>query len=89
MEDGCIPKDLLYVEVVTGKRSTGRPQLRYKDTCKRHLTALGINADMTWEAAAADGSTLQTGSAQGSLSLQREHDAEGRGEKVTQEDSAP
>ena len=56
MEDGCIPKDLLYGELVTGKRPTGCPQLPYKDTCKRDLKVLGMNTD-TWEAAAADRST--------------------------------
>ena len=34
MKDGRIPKDLLYVELATGKRPTGRPQLRFKDVCK-------------------------------------------------------
>ena len=34
MEDGLIPKDLLYDELLTGKRPTGRPQLRYNDICK-------------------------------------------------------
>ena len=53
MEDGRIPKDLLCGELVTGKRPTGRPHLRYNDTCKRDLKALGINTN-TWEAAAAD-----------------------------------
>ena len=33
MENGRIPKDLLYGELMTGKRLTGRPQLRYNDTC--------------------------------------------------------
>ena len=45
MEDGCIPKDLLYGEHATGKRPTERPQLRFKDVCKRDLQALGINTD--------------------------------------------
>ena len=39
MEDGRILKDLLYDELVTGKRPTGRPQLRYKGICKRDLKA--------------------------------------------------
>ena len=53
MEDGRFPKDLLYGELVTGKRPTGRPQLRYKDICKAERKALGIDTN-TWEAAAAD-----------------------------------
>ena len=56
MEDGRIPKDLLYGGLVTGKRPNGLPQLRYKDTCKCELKALGIITD-TWEAAATDRST--------------------------------
>ena len=42
MKDGRIAKDLLYGELVTGKRRTGQPQLRFKDVCKRDLQALGI-----------------------------------------------
>ena len=42
MEDGRIPKDMLYGELATGSRPTGRPTLRYKDTCKRDLKASGI-----------------------------------------------
>ena len=51
MEDGRIPKDLLYGELAIGNRSTGRPQLRFKDICKRDLQALGMNTD-SWEVAA-------------------------------------
>ena len=51
MEDGRIPKDLLYGELATGQRPTGRPQLRFKDICKRDLQELGINTD-TWKVAA-------------------------------------
>ena len=53
---GRIPKDLLYGELVTGKRQTGHLQLWYRNTCKLDLKALGINTD-TWKAAAADRST--------------------------------
>ena len=31
MEDGRIPKDTLYGEMKLGRRTTGRPHLRYKD----------------------------------------------------------
>ena len=53
MVDGRIPKDLLYGELTEGKRPTGRPQLRYKDVCKRDLKAMGINLN-TWETVASD-----------------------------------
>ena len=36
MEDGRIPKDLLYGEQATGYKDKGRPKLRYKDVCKRN-----------------------------------------------------
>ena len=53
MKDGRIPKDLLYGELATGKRPTGRPQLRFMDVCKRDVQAFGINTD-SWEGTAAD-----------------------------------
>ena len=53
MEDGRIPKDILYGELVSGKRTVGRPQLRFKDVCKRDMKALDINTE-TWEDTAAD-----------------------------------
>ena len=43
MEDGRIPKDILYGELATGTRPTGRPILRYKDICKRDLKSCNIN----------------------------------------------
>ena len=51
MDDGRIPKDLLYGELVQGKRATGRPQLRFKDVCKGNLIALNIDQN-NWEATA-------------------------------------
>ena len=53
MEDGHIPKDLLFVDLATGKGPAGRPQLHFKDICKRNLQALGINTD-SWESVATD-----------------------------------
>ena len=53
MEDGRIPKDILYGELASGKRSVGRPQLRYKDVCKRDLKALDIDTNR-WEDTSVD-----------------------------------
>ena len=41
MEDGRIPKDLLFGELATGSRPRGRPHLRFKDLCKRDLLECG------------------------------------------------
>ena len=53
MHDGRLPKDILYGELATGSRPTGRPTLRYKDVLKRDLKAGGI-APAGFEALAAD-----------------------------------
>ncbi|KAJ8333488.1 hypothetical protein SKAU_G00414960 [Synaphobranchus kaupii] len=53
MEDGRIPRDILYEELTTGTRPVGRPFLRYKDVCKRDMKASDINPT-SWEALAAD-----------------------------------
>ena len=53
MEDGRLPKDMLYGELATGSRPAGRPTPRYKDVCKRHLRA-GDIAPTDLEALAAD-----------------------------------
>ena len=53
MNDGRIPKDLLYGELSSGKRNLGRPQLRYRDVCKRDMKELNINKD-EWEELATD-----------------------------------
>ena len=56
MEDGRIPKDLLYGELASGKRPRGRPLLRYKDICKRDLKATSIDTT-TWETTVTDRDT--------------------------------
>ena len=43
MEDGRIPKDLLFGQLATGSRPRGRPHLRFKDLCKRDLLDCGLN----------------------------------------------
>ena len=53
MEDGRIPKDILYGELASGKRSVGYSQLRYKDVCKRDLKGMDISTQ-SWEDMAAD-----------------------------------
>ncbi|XP_018020632.1 uncharacterized protein LOC108676996 [Hyalella azteca] len=53
MQDGRIPKDLLYGELAAGARPTGRPALRFKDVCKRSLKTAFIDPQ-TWERLAVD-----------------------------------
>ena len=59
MEDGRIPKDILYGELATGRRNIGRPQLRFKDVCKRDMKSLDINTE-SWEKLAADFSSWRS-----------------------------
>ncbi|PIK34030.1 hypothetical protein BSL78_29151 [Apostichopus japonicus] len=48
MEEGRIPKDLLYGQLECGSRPRGRPHLRYRDSCKRDLQSANININ-SWE----------------------------------------
>ena len=59
MEDGRIPKDILYGELARGKRNIGRPQLRFKDVCKRDMKSMDINTE-SWEELAADRSSWRS-----------------------------
>jgi len=54
MEDGHIPKDILYGELAMGQRSISHLHLRFKDVCKRDMRTLDINTE-SWEDLAADG----------------------------------
>ena len=53
MDDGRIPKDIMYGELASGRRPTGRPALRFKDVCKRDMKLTDINSN-TWESLADD-----------------------------------
>ena len=76
MDDGRIPKDLLYGELVQGKRPTGRLQLRFKDVCKRDLKALNIDQN-NWEVTALGRSawrqTVQNGLSNFEETLDQQH----------------
>ena len=53
MEDGCLPKDILYSEFYNAPCRTGRPKLRYKDVIKRDMAGFHISPQ-SWETLAAD-----------------------------------
>ena len=53
MQDGCIPKDIMYGELEQGTRAAGRPKLNYRDVLKRDLRSTDINIQ-TWEQSATD-----------------------------------
>ena len=53
MDDGRIPKYILYGERALGRRTTGHPHLRYKDVCVRDMKAVVMDT-MSWEGLAAD-----------------------------------
>ena len=53
MSDRRISKDIQYGELITGKRSLGRLQLRYHDVCKRDMEELIIELNR-WKELATD-----------------------------------
>ena len=53
MQDGRIPKDVMFGQLKEGKRRRGRPKLRYKDTLKATMKDCLIDPD-TWEQSATD-----------------------------------
>ena len=60
-KDGRIPKYIIYGELALGRRTTGRPHLRYKDVCvrdssrHRHYNNNNfISFSMSWMGFAAD-----------------------------------
>ena len=53
MEDGRLPKDILYGEFYNAPRRTGRPKLRYKGVIKRDMASFHI-FPQSWETLDAD-----------------------------------
>ena len=53
MDDGRIPKYILYSQLALGRRTTGHPHLRYKDVCVINMKAVDIDT-VSWEGLAAD-----------------------------------
>ena len=53
MDNGRIPKQLLYGELSKGKRSVGGQKKRFKDSLKASLKTLGFNLT-NWELLALD-----------------------------------
>ena len=53
MDESRIPKVVLYGELAEGKRSRGRPRLRYRDVVKRDLKSFNICHE-DWEHRASD-----------------------------------
>ena len=53
MEDRRIRKDIIYGELALGRRTTGRPLMRYLDVCMRDMKAVDIDTT-TWDVLEAD-----------------------------------
>ncbi|TWW56000.1 hypothetical protein D4764_09G0010500 [Takifugu flavidus] len=88
MDDGHIPKDILFAELSSGKRQKGRPQLRYKDVCKQDLKSFNISLDI-WEVTAQDRlkwqKALRTGLLNNENTLAKHHETKRIKRKQQQE----
>ncbi|KAI8519265.1 hypothetical protein Bbelb_025220 [Branchiostoma belcheri] len=93
MEDGRIPKDILYGELVMGRRPVGRPALRFRDVCKRDMKCADIDS-ASWEQLAADRSewrhAVKVGLARGQVKhhMQLEAKRQKRKEKLHAQNSS-
>ena len=54
MEDGCIPKPVLYGELVSAARRVGLTTLLFSDTCTRDIKCAPTSIE-SWESVAVDG----------------------------------
>ena len=81
MQSGRIPKDVLYSELATGKRSVGRPCLRYVDICKRDMKVANIDIQ-NWENLAEDRSMWRAIVKEGSLRAEEQTRAEAVGKRA-------
>ena len=57
MDEGRLPKQVLYGELASGTRARGRPKIRFKDTLKSNISSCGLPK---WETAATNRSKWQT-----------------------------
>ena len=69
MEDGRIPKQLLYSELATGHRHQGGQIKRYRDMLKTSLVACNIPID-TWEEKANDRNKWRKDVTEGSIAFE-------------------
>ena len=53
IDEGRLPKDILYSELAVGMRSTWRALLRYSDACGRDMQRGGVDVG-DWESIASD-----------------------------------
>ncbi|XP_063590147.1 uncharacterized protein LOC134767028 [Penaeus indicus] len=72
MNDGRLPKDILYGELSSGQRQRGRPVLRFKDCAKRDLAQMGIPLD-NWEVTASDRGAWKTAVRDGSKKIDSDY----------------
>ena len=69
MQDTRLPKKLFYGELADGKRSRGRPKLRFKDTLKASMKNFNIDTK-TWEVLAKDRSSWRCRVSEGAASYE-------------------
>ena len=87
MPDHRLPKQLLFGELVDGKRSRGAPKKRFKDSLKASLKAFDICPD-TWENAAQDRSCWRTSVHKGAKDCEANRTAAAVQRRQARKDSA-